>query len=50
MIRSMSVIVEESARRPASIWPGNHVKGLFGGRGNVERGVNEEECLAQLIL
>ena len=50
MMRSISVIIEERARRPASIWPGNHVNGLLGGRGKVKRGVNEEECLVQLIL
>ena len=50
MMRSISVIIDESARRPASIWPGNHVNGLLGGRGKVERGVNEEECRIQLIL
>jgi hypothetical protein len=38
MIRSMSVIVEARARRPASMCPGNHVKVLFGANENVDRG------------
>jgi hypothetical protein len=52
MIRSISVNLEARARRPTSICPGNHVNGLFGGTGNVERGtncLNDENRLLNLI-
>jgi len=50
MIRSISVMVDASARRPASICPGNQVKELLEGKGKLRRATKRSTLVEDHLL